>query len=342
MRGRACGRSSRARCSLADGRVATPARVRRHDDRRRSATTHDGDHRLDHAPTTRGDDHDPSAWPAVADGAGQSRRDTDRRGARRRCVDNGDGTVRRPVRPAATRSTVTRHARSRGATVVLDPGHGGDEPGAVGPGGHREKDVNLAVAEEAQRQLEALGATVVLTRTGDYRITLASRAAIATALAARGCSCRSTTTPSPTAPRRPGRGDLLPDRVAGVEARRRAASTRSWCARSGAYDVGWVADTDAGAKYRRRADGGDYYGILRRTAGRARRAVRGCIHLQRRRGGAARRPRVPGRGGRGHHRGRRPLRHDRGPGQRVREPYPRTQPAGPGGGSEGCVDPPLG
>lgn len=33
-----------------------------------------------------------------------------------------------------------------GATVVLDPGHGGDEPGAVGPGGATEKDVNLAIA----------------------------------------------------------------------------------------------------------------------------------------------------------------------------------------------------
>ena len=87
-----------------------------------------------------------------------------------------------------------------GANVVLDPGHGGDEPGAVGPAGTTEKAVNLAIAQEAQRQLEASGATVVLTRTGDYRITLASRAAIATAPAARSCSCRSTTTPSPTGP----------------------------------------------------------------------------------------------------------------------------------------------
>jgi N-acetylmuramoyl-L-alanine amidase len=69
-----------------------------------------------------------------------------------------------------------------GATVVLDPGHGGDEAGALGEGGAREKDVNLAIAQETKRQLEAQGATVVLTRTGDYRITLASRAAIAQAL----------------------------------------------------------------------------------------------------------------------------------------------------------------
>src|SRR3546814_9392796 len=47
-----------------------------------------------------------------------------------------------------------------GAHVVLDPGHGGEEPGAVGPGGTTEKAVNLAIAQEAKRRLETLGATV--------------------------------------------------------------------------------------------------------------------------------------------------------------------------------------
>ena len=84
-----------------------------------------------------------------------------------------------------------------GAHVVLDPGHGGEEPGAVGPAGTLEKTVNLAIAEETQRQLEDLGATVVLTRTGDYRITLASRAAIATSLRPR-LFVSITTTPNPT------------------------------------------------------------------------------------------------------------------------------------------------
>ena len=35
----------------------------------------------------------------------------------------------------------------------------------------------------------------------------------------------------------------------------------------GAYDIEWAADRDAGAKYRPRMDGTDYYGILRRSAG---------------------------------------------------------------------------
>ena len=69
-----------------------------------------------------------------------------------------------------------------GANVVLDPGHGGNEPGAVGPGGLVEKDVNLAVAEDVKAQLESQGAVVVLTRTGDQNTTIKTRAEIATAL----------------------------------------------------------------------------------------------------------------------------------------------------------------
>lgn len=58
----------------------------------------------------------------------------------------------------------------KGRTIVLDAGHGGGEPGAVGPNGLREKDVNLAVARSLAKRLEEAGAKVVMTRDGDYRI----------------------------------------------------------------------------------------------------------------------------------------------------------------------------
>lgn len=51
--------------------------------------------------------------------------------------------------------------------VVIDPGHGGVDPGAVGPGGTREKDVTLAVSLRLARLLEAAGARVILTRETD-------------------------------------------------------------------------------------------------------------------------------------------------------------------------------
>jgi N-acetylmuramoyl-L-alanine amidase len=69
------------------------------------------------------------------------------------------------------------------AHVVLDPGHGGAEPGAVGPGGLVEKDLNLTVAREAARLLTEAGATVVLTRDGDHTMTAAARGLVARAVA---------------------------------------------------------------------------------------------------------------------------------------------------------------
>ena len=90
---------------------------------------------------------------------------------------------------AATRSTRRAATVPRvtgtpiiGANVVLDPGHGGNETGAVGPGGLVEKDVNFAVAQDVKQLLEAQGATVVLTRTADYNTTIKTRAEIAVAL----------------------------------------------------------------------------------------------------------------------------------------------------------------
>lgn len=53
------------------------------------------------------------------------------------------------------------------ATVVLDPGHGGVDPGAVGIGGVPEKVVNLAVAHRIARRLQGAGVRVILTRAGD-------------------------------------------------------------------------------------------------------------------------------------------------------------------------------
>jgi N-acetylmuramoyl-L-alanine amidase len=64
--------------------------------------------------------------------------------------------------------------------VVVDPGHGGDRSGAVGPGGTREKDVALAIARRVvARCQKELGARVVLTRTVDRDLPLAERAAFA-------------------------------------------------------------------------------------------------------------------------------------------------------------------
>ena len=67
-------------------------------------------------------------------------------------------------------------------TVVIDPGHGGEEEGAHGVGGSREKDVVLDISLVLDELLrERLGAKTMLTRARDVTITLAERTAFANA-----------------------------------------------------------------------------------------------------------------------------------------------------------------
>lgn len=68
----------------------------------------------------------------------------------------------------------------RDIVVAIDAGHGGEDPGAIGPGGLKEKDVVLAIAKELQRQINAQkGFSAELVRTGDYFIPLRKRTEIA-------------------------------------------------------------------------------------------------------------------------------------------------------------------
>lgn len=48
--------------------------------------------------------------------------------------------------------------------VVLDPGHGGSDPGKIGINGSKEKDINLAISQELKACLEEKGIQVILTR----------------------------------------------------------------------------------------------------------------------------------------------------------------------------------
>jgi N-acetylmuramoyl-L-alanine amidase len=66
--------------------------------------------------------------------------------------------------------------------IVLDPGHGGKDPGAIGVGGVAEKDIVLSVAKKLATKLKReMGIEVVLTRTDDRFLALEDRTAIANA-----------------------------------------------------------------------------------------------------------------------------------------------------------------
>ncbi len=82
----------------------------------------------------------------------------------------------RPVMPSDA-SRIKMQAGMRPLVVAIDPGHGGQDPGAVGPTGKREKDITLAVARELARQVNATpGLKAYLTRDTDVFITLPMRA----------------------------------------------------------------------------------------------------------------------------------------------------------------------
>ncbi|KTF33340.1 AMIN domain-containing protein [Xanthomonas vesicatoria] len=82
----------------------------------------------------------------------------------------------RPVLPSEA-SRVKMAPGMRPLIVAIDPGHGGQDPGAMGPTGKREKDVTLAVGRELARQINATpGMKAYMTRDTDVFIPLPMRA----------------------------------------------------------------------------------------------------------------------------------------------------------------------
>ena len=153
------------------------------------------------------------------------------------------------------------------ADVVLDPGHGGSETGAVGASGLSEKRLNLAVAELVRAELEAHGYSTVLTRSTDIRMPTVSRAEIALALSARAFVSihhnGGATRDSPDPGTEVFHQDRSPDslRLAGILYEDVQAALSQ-------YDVPWVATSNQGTRgFLRARDGRDLYGVLRHSEG---------------------------------------------------------------------------
>lgn len=82
--------------------------------------------------------------------------------------------------PSAPSSTPSPwRSSSQRVTVVIDPGHGGRDPGAVGIGGLKEVQVVLPISQEVARLLRAKGVNVVMTRSTDQYVSLQGRVDIA-------------------------------------------------------------------------------------------------------------------------------------------------------------------
>ncbi len=77
------------------------------------------------------------------------------------------------------RQPAAPHPR-RDIIIAIDPGHGGEDPGAIGPGGTREKDVVMEISRRLQRLVDgAEGFRAVMIRDGDYYVGLRQRTRIA-------------------------------------------------------------------------------------------------------------------------------------------------------------------
>jgi N-acetylmuramoyl-L-alanine amidase len=95
-----------------------------------------------------------------------------------RLVVNLSGAGAPRVAKPAQAAQVAKHAPSgaRDLIIAIDAGHGGEDPGAIGKNGTREKDVVLAIARELAVKIDAEpGMRAVLTRGGDYFVPLVDR-----------------------------------------------------------------------------------------------------------------------------------------------------------------------
>jgi len=91
-------------------------------------------------------------------------------------IDEKGSRIERATSPTVTQDS----AGKRDIIVVIDAGHGGEDPGAIGPRGTREKDVVLRMAKTlADLVNKQPGFTAKLTRTGDYYIGLRNRTILA-------------------------------------------------------------------------------------------------------------------------------------------------------------------
>ncbi|MGB3654907.1 MAG: N-acetylmuramoyl-L-alanine amidase [Rivularia sp. (in: cyanobacteria)] len=87
----------------------------------------------------------------------------------------GSKPVPVPVPPKPKPKPAPKPAPRGQVTVMIDPGHGGKDPGAIGIGGLREKDVILPISQKVAEILRKNGVNAVLTRNTDYFVSLKGR-----------------------------------------------------------------------------------------------------------------------------------------------------------------------
>jgi N-acetylmuramoyl-L-alanine amidase len=177
-------------------------------------------------------------------------------------ADGGIGHVRTPCGRDAT---VRSFEVVRDVDVVLDPGHGGLDPGAVSSTGVTEADLNLDIARRVRVLLVAQGFSVELTRDGDWFRSIADRSELAAALHPRAfVSIHHNSGVHP--PQKLGPGTEVYHERNDDDSRRLAGLLwQDIVDGLSQFHIDWVASQYRGALWRADRDGDDFYGVLRRA-----------------------------------------------------------------------------
>jgi N-acetylmuramoyl-L-alanine amidase len=168
--------------------------------------------------------------------------------------------------PCGREAVVTSATPLPSRPVVLDPGHGGYDSGAVGPNGLYESELNLAVSRHAAAALERAGFPTVMTRNADHGMNLVNRAQIALRTQARAFVSihhnAASWAPSPIP------GSEMYHQVASADSKRLAGLIyEEIVAALRVYEVPWVT-SGAGVTWRTRASNGDdWYAMVRQPKG---------------------------------------------------------------------------
>lgn len=146
--------------------------------------------------------------------------------------------------------------------VVIDPGHGGDEDGAVASTGLTEAELNLALARRTRDELDAKGIASILTRDGDYRIPITQRAALADRIAPAAFISIHHNTPASRPSETPGTEVYVQN---GSEVSRRLGGLlyEEVFTALDQFDIAWTSRDDAGVLVVLNSEGDDSYGIAR-------------------------------------------------------------------------------
>jgi N-acetylmuramoyl-L-alanine amidase len=79
---------------------------------------------------------------------------------------NNDSEYQNDIGTLASK-TISADSNGNSHTIILDPGHGGTDPGSIGADGTLEKNLNLSIAQKLQKSYTQSGYTVIMTREDD-------------------------------------------------------------------------------------------------------------------------------------------------------------------------------